>query len=111
VLFSDNSCILATGGGVIISPKNCEMIQKNNFVIWIYASFPLILQQLKNFPSDHRPALTNASLEKELESLYKEREPIYEKISHFIFHSDGNYQEQLKKIKIEFKAQSSTPRE
>lgn len=97
-LSSDQLCVIATGGGAVLSPQNREIMEKNGVVIWVYAPLQLIFQRLQDSSSLHRPALTSQSFEEELKSIYKEREPIYKQMAHFIFHSVGDYQEQLQKI-------------
>ncbi|QGJ69771.1 Shikimate kinase [Planctomycetales bacterium 10988] len=73
--------ILATGGGVIIDPKNRSRIKKaGGMVVWLDATLEILLARLhSDSPAAHRrPALTERSAEEEVKHLLEQRRPWYE---------------------------------
>ncbi|MEN8694648.1 MAG: shikimate kinase [Akkermansiaceae bacterium] len=72
--------IISTGGGIIGSQKNRELIQKLGYVIWLYASFEEILERTAR--NANRPLLNNDDPEGTIQRLLEERNPLYQEVSH-----------------------------
>ena len=66
--------IVATGGGVIISAQNRELLPHIGPVVWLDASPEHLYQRVKH---SKRPLLQTADPRRTLEELYHQREPLY----------------------------------
>ena len=66
--------IVATGGGVIISAQNRELLPHIGPVVWLDASPEHLYQRVKH---SKRPLLQTADPRRTLEELYDQREPLY----------------------------------
>jgi shikimate kinase len=72
--------VLATGGGVILDPKNVTALRKNGILIWLTAEPAAIQARLaQDQPRDaNRPSLTGADTVQEVEAVLQERAPLYQ---------------------------------
>jgi shikimate kinase len=70
--------VIATGGGVVLSPENRVRLREAGTVIWLTADAETIWQRLQAdvATADRRPALTVGGLE-EIRELLQVREPLY----------------------------------
>lgn len=66
--------IVATGGGVIISASNRELLPQIGPVVWLDASPEHLYQRVKH---SKRPLLQTADPRRTVEELYHQREPLY----------------------------------
>jgi shikimate kinase len=66
--------IVATGGGVIISAPNRELLPQIGPVVWLDASPEHLYQRVKH---SKRPLLQTADPRRTVEELYRQREPLY----------------------------------
>jgi len=85
--------IIALGGGANINPANSEMIQANGISVYIKSAPHAIFERVRH--SDKRPLLKieqgenfDQRLLERINSLLKERNPVYEK-SDIVFVRDG----------------------
>lgn len=85
-LTQKSNIILATGGGVIMSPENRNALAARGTVIYLKTS---LQQQYERTKRDtKRPLLQTADLESRLETLRLEREPLYEELADISFETD-----------------------
>ncbi len=73
-------CVLATGGGAVLTDKNRKLLKKTGVVIYLKADLPDILERLHRdakHPSS-RPSLTAGDLIEETRVVFAERIPLYE---------------------------------
>jgi shikimate kinase len=70
--------IVATGGGVIISPENRTLLPQIGPVVWLDADPEHLHQRVKH---SKRPLLQTEDPRATLEKLYREREPLYREAS------------------------------
>ncbi len=85
-LTQKNNIVLATGGGVVITPENRNALAARGTVIYLKTS---LQQQYERTKRDtKRPLLQTDDLEGRLESLRDEREPFYEELSDVSFETD-----------------------
>ena len=70
--------IVATGGGVIISAENREILPQIGPVVWLDASPEQLHQRVKH---SKRPLLRTSDPRRTLEELYRAREPLYREAS------------------------------
>jgi shikimate kinase len=70
--------VIATGGGVVLSPENRARLREAGTVIWLTADAETIWQRLQADVStaERRPALTVGGLA-EIQQLLQVREPLY----------------------------------
>ncbi len=78
--------VLACGGGAVIHRKEMEQCAENAAVVWLKAPVETMLKRLL---SDHntpvsRPSLTRLDERHEMEQIYMERRPLYEKYAHIV---------------------------
>ena len=73
--------VLATGGGIILSKSNRDLLAKNGIVIYLKSNQKDLILRMKNDKT--RPLLKNGNIEEIIKKLYKEREPLYEEIADF----------------------------
>lgn len=76
--------VLSTGGGVVVTPENCEMLKADDTLNIIY-----ILQQpeelVKRLRDDgSRPLLAGENKQDKLRALFNTRDPLYRDVAHHI---------------------------
>ncbi len=81
------SRIISLGGGTPLREENRELIKKLGKVIYLKASPDTVYQRIKNNTS--RPLLQCEDPKARIESLLKERNPIYESVADIIINVDG----------------------
>ncbi|MFL2715157.1 MAG: shikimate kinase AroK [Gammaproteobacteria bacterium] len=77
-----NSIVLSTGGGIILSETNRELLSSRGTVF--YLSTPISVQVDRTAKDKDRPLLKNGDPEVILSRLHDEREVLYETVSDFI---------------------------
>lgn len=78
--------IISTGGGIIGSEKNRELLKQLGYVIWLCASPEEILDRTAR--NTNRPLLNNDDPERTIRQLLDERNPLYKKVSHLKINTD-----------------------
>jgi len=75
--------IIASGGGVVLSPENVETLKRNGFVIWLKADLEALLGRMAKDPrtATARPSLTGKGSLEELKEVLAQREVLYRKAS------------------------------
>lgn len=71
--------VISTGGGIIVTPINREMIKDKAFVIYLKTSIPTLVARID--PSN-RPLLQDEDMETKLTTLYETRQKLYEECAH-----------------------------
>ena len=80
-LVSKQNIVLATGGGIILSESNRDLLAKNGIVIYLKSNQKDLVLRMKNDKT--RPLLKNGNVELVIKKLCQEREPLYEEIADF----------------------------
>jgi len=80
-LVSKKNIVLATGGGVILSELNRNLLSENGTVIYLKSNYKDLVLRMKNDKT--RPLLKEGDVESVIKKLCNEREPLYESISDF----------------------------
>ena len=77
--------VIATGGGVILDPKNVNLMKDTGVVVWLQADPDTILSRMvqDQATDDQRPALTDKKLQQEIIDTLEERLPLYKNAGHF----------------------------
>ncbi len=82
-LAKKTNCIIATGGGVVLNPKNVEAFHKNGVkIIFIDAPLSALQERLKN--DKKRPLLQRPDRREFIADLHKKRYPLYKSSSDII---------------------------
>lgn len=76
-LLTKQTCILSTGGGAFLAPRNQQMISEQGISVWLNADLNLLWQRVRHKTT--RPLLRTADPLATLKGLYEYRVPIYAK--------------------------------
>ena len=82
-----NSIVLSTGGGIILSDDNRELLSSRGTVF--YLSTPISVQVERTAKDKDRPLLKNGDPEEILTKLHKERKALYEEVSDHIVETEN----------------------
>lgn len=77
--FRNESCIIATGGGVAMKEENRRIMRRTGLVFFLDARFDDIYMRIRH--DKNRPIVQN-STEQELEALYQHRRKFYRDAGH-----------------------------
>ena len=77
-----NSIVLATGGGIILSKTNRQLLTKSSVVIYLNATIKELVKRLAN--DKDRPLIQNVDKETKLRELIERRGSLYESIADYI---------------------------
>ena len=81
--------MLATGGGAVLDPDNRACLMGRGFVVYLCTS---VEEQLRRTRRDHkRPLLQTDDRRARLESLKRERDPLYEQVADFTVSTDSRH--------------------
>ena len=72
--------VVSTGGGVVISQKNCDLLKQNPENIYLKADFETLYQRISDDKENQRPLYLNNSKE-ELAAIFNERQAWYEEVA------------------------------
>jgi shikimate kinase len=72
--------VLATGGGAVISPDNRRVLREQGHVIYLRASAADLWHRLRRDTT--RPLLRTPNPRARIETLVREREPMYQEVAH-----------------------------
>ena len=92
---NDNNTVLSTGGGIILSKENRDLLQDRGTVVYLQTS---IRSQVKRTSStNNRPLLQNKDPEETLEKLMLTRAPLYEEIADITIMTDNKSLQEMSK--------------
>lgn len=83
----EKELVIATGGGVIVTPENHDALRQNGTVIFINRNIDVL-------PKDGRPL----SLQNDLRDMYEKRLPLYRSICHHEIDGNGTVEEVAQRI-------------
>ena len=72
--------VVSTGGGVVISQKNRDLLKKNPDNIYLKADFETLYQRISDDKDNQRPLFLNNSKE-DLAAIFDERQAWYEEVA------------------------------
>ena len=85
--------VLATGGGVVVTPENRQLLHDRGCVVYLWTPVEVQLARTRN--DRNRPLLQTADPQAKLEALFAERDPLYREVAHHVVSTaSGN----LKKV-------------
>lgn len=85
-----SSCVIATGGGAILSLENRKLLRSLGFVTWLTSEPETILARIASDPTTmaRRPNLTASGGLEEVRELLKVRGPLYRETADFVINAD-----------------------
>ena len=97
---NDNNKIISTGGGIVLSKENRDLLQDRGTVVYLQTS--IRFQVKRTVSTNNRPLLQNKDPEETLEKLMLTRTPLYEERADIIIMTDNkSLQEKKKEIQRE----------
>ena len=88
-----NSIVLSTGGGIILSESNRELLSSRGTVF--YLATPIAVQLERTSKDKDRPLLKNGDPGKILEELHVARESLYEGVADYIVNTEGKSSQEV----------------
>jgi shikimate kinase len=74
--------VLATGGGAVLRAANRERLRQSSHVFYLRSTPEELFRRLRH--DTHRPLLQVADPLRRLRELYRERDPLYRQVAHYI---------------------------
>ncbi len=79
------TCIIATGGGMVLRSTNRDFMQEHGFVCYLSVPAKELYARLCTDPKhEQRPALGNVGLLEEVQQTLEVRLPLYKEVAHLI---------------------------
>lgn len=89
---------ISTGGGVVISEKNRDLLRKNRkYNVLLAASFEVLYSRIENDEVFQRPLFLNNSKE-DFHGIYERRMRLYEGLSDVIINTDHRTPEEVARL-------------
>ena len=92
-MVQQNSIVLSTGGGIILSESNRELLSSRGTVF--YLATPIAVQLERTLKDKDRPLLKNGDPGKILEELHVARESLYEGVADYIVNTEGKSSQEV----------------
>jgi shikimate kinase len=92
-MVQQNSIVLSTGGGIILSESNRELLSSRGTVF--YLATPITVQLERTSKDKDRPLLKNGDPGKILEELHVARESLYEGVADYIVNTEGKSSQEV----------------
>lgn len=94
----EGDIVISTGGGVVISERNRELLRQNRrYNVLLAASFEVLYHRIKQDRSFQRPLFLNNSKE-DFHGIYERRMMLYEGLSDLVIHTDHRTPEEVARI-------------
>ena len=74
--------LLATGGGAVLRPSNRDALHSRTHVFYLRSTAEELYRRLRH--DTHRPLLQVADPQRRLRELFRERDPLYRRVAHFV---------------------------
>jgi len=78
--------VIATGGGIVLDPVNCEQMKDSGLVIYLKTGLDVLWERVKT--KQDRPLLKGSDPKQMLANLYAKRSSLYEAVSDKVFLTD-----------------------
>ncbi|SDN64382.1 shikimate kinase [Desulfonauticus submarinus] len=89
-----NRCIISTGGSVVYSKKGMHYLQKLGYIIYLHANLKTLQDRIAKNPERGMIIKPNQNLE----DLFNERSPLYERYAHFTISTEAPLNQNIKEI-------------
>ncbi|KNC95353.1 shikimate kinase AroL [Trabulsiella odontotermitis] len=91
--------VIATGGGIILSPINCDFMRNNGVVIYLNAPVSVLAERLEAFPEEaQRPTLTGKPISEEVHEVLAQRDALYRQTAHHVVDASGSPEQVVREI-------------
>lgn len=87
-----NGQLIATGGGIVLSPSNREIL-KQSFCVYLKAELPQIVARIGK--DKKRPLLQKGDPREVLKNILEARDPLYREVATFIVQTDARPMRQV----------------
>jgi shikimate kinase len=81
-LVESGDIVLATGGGAVLRSANREQLHRRSHVFYLRSTPEELHRRLRH--DTHRPLLQVADPLRRLRELYRERDPLYRQVAHYV---------------------------
>ena len=88
-----NSIVLSTGGGIILSDNNRELLSSRGTVFFL--STPIYIQVERTSKDKDRPLLKKGDPTKILTKLHKEREGLYQSVADYVVDTENKSSQEV----------------
>lgn len=78
--------VVATGGGIVLSPENRRLLRKHGLVVYLQASVDQLLERTSK--NTNRPLLQVADPRARIAELVQERDPLYREVADIVCDTD-----------------------
>ena len=92
-MVQQNSIVLSTGGGIILSESNRELLSSRGSVF--YLATPIAVQLERTSKDKDRPLLKKGDPGKILEELHMSRESLYEAVADHVVNTEGKSSQEV----------------
>lgn len=103
--------VLATGGGVVVTPLNRELMRERGIVIYLDVPTQVLFERTRH--DRNRPLLQVENPRQRIEELYRARDPLYRETAHIILEggrgNPGNMVRQIEEALARYKADTCRP--
>ncbi|MBX9923474.1 MAG: hypothetical protein K2Y01_05130 [Rhabdochlamydiaceae bacterium] len=93
LLLQKRQCVVSLGGGLALDPENVTRLQEAG--TFIYLKAPKLILKTRILSGDIPHYFDPEKPEHSFETIYQEREPIYERIASHIIHMGGKTEEEI----------------
>lgn len=83
-----SNAVIATGGGCVTNPKNCELLQANGMVVYLQVSLDTQIARIAH-TKNKRPLFAKNATKEKLNGLNQERVPFYQAVADFTIDTDN----------------------
>jgi len=88
-LCARDNLVIATGGGAILDPENRETLTASGMVVYLTVELDEQLERVRR--DSNRPLLQTPDPRARLETLNRERDPLYRQTAHLVVATQGRY--------------------
>ncbi len=87
----EKSCVMATGGGVILDKENVESLKRQGVIVWLNTPLNDIISRLDNRAAGAviRPQFTNWNIIEETIYMINQRFPLYEQAADHVVNTEN----------------------
>lgn len=90
--------VISTGGGVVISPKNRDLLRQNRkYNVLLTASFDVLYERILQDKLSKRPLFLNNSQE-DFQKIYQGRMDLYDGLADVIINTDNRTPEEIARL-------------
>lgn len=85
-LASESGLVIATGGGIIMRPENCQVMKESGYICYLTASIDQLVERTAR--DKKRPLLQVDNPRQKIIELLSLRDPLYQGVADFVVNTD-----------------------